>query len=219
MFDFRDNHHNFKLKSGKLALMGGTFDPIHFGHLVMAEAARIQFGFDQVLFVPSGKPPHKTGKYITSAIHRYMMTVLATMSNPYVHVSSFEIEREGPSYSIDTIKYFRGEYGPEVELYFITGADAMQEILTWKAVPELLQLCQFIAATRPGYCMSELEQVKAAIGPMGKERIHCVATPEIDISSTGIRERLKCGKSIKYLLPETVENYIYKQGLYGADGK
>jgi len=219
MVDFQDIHYNFKIKTGKLALMGGTFDPIHFGHLVMAEAARIQFGFDQVIFVPSGTPPHKTHKQITSAVHRYIMTVLATMSNPYVHVSSFEIEREGPSYSIDTIKYFRDEYGKEVDLYFITGADAMQEILTWKAVPELLKLCQFIAATRPGYCLTELEQVKEAIGPLGHARIHCVTTPEIDISSTDIRERLKNGKSIKYLLPETVEDYIYKQGLYGVGGK
>lgn len=217
MFDFPDD--NFICESGKLAIMGGTFDPIHFGHLVTAEAARIQYGFDHVIFIPSGQPPHKTGKMITPAMHRYVMTVLATMNNPYFRVSSFEIEREGPSYTIDTVKFFHNQYGDKVELFFITGADAMQEILTWKAVPELLTICQFIAATRSGYCLNELDCVKEALGRAGKERIHCVATPEIDISSTDIRQRLKEHKSIKYLVPEMVEHYIYNQGLYSSDGK
>jgi nicotinate-nucleotide adenylyltransferase len=218
MFNFPDDNKKIKLKTGKVAIMGGTFDPIHFGHLVTAEAARVQYGFDYVIFIPSGQPPHKAGKKITSATHRYIMTVLATMSNSYFRVSSVEIEREGPSYTIDTLMHFREQYGTGVELYFITGADAMQEILTWKAVPEILSICQFIAATRPGYRLAELERVKEAIGAISKERIHCVATPEIDISSTVIRERLKERKSIKYLVPETVEHYIYKQGLYGAMG-
>lgn len=204
---------------GKLAIMGGTFDPIHFGHLVTAEAARIQFGFDHVIFVPSGQPPHKDRKDITLAVHRYVMTILATMNNPYFRVSPFEVEREGPSYAIDTVKFFESKYGGKVELYFITGADAMQEILTWKAVPELLSICHFIAATRPGYCFTELEQVKKTLGPAGQQRIHCIATPEIDISSTDIRGRLQNDKSIKYLVPETVEHYIYSQRLYGCDGK
>lgn len=217
MFDFPED--NLICASGKLAIMGGTFDPIHFGHLVTAEAARIQYGFDHVIFIPSGQPPHKEGKEITLAAHRYVMTVLATMNNPYFRVSPFEVEREGPSYTIDTVKFFYDRYGDKVELFFITGADAMQEILTWKAVPELLNICQFIAATRPGYCLEELARVKKALGPTGKTRIHCVATPEIDISSTDIRQRLRENKSIKYLVPETVEHYIYNQCLYNSNGK
>jgi nicotinate-nucleotide adenylyltransferase len=147
------------------------------------------------------------------------MTVLATMNNPYFRVSPFEVEREGPSYAIDTVKFFTDKYGDKVQLYFITGADAMQEILTWRAVPELLNICHFIAATRPGYCFTELETVKETLGPAGKQRIHCITTPEIDISSTDIRQRLQNNKSIKYLVPETVEHYIYNQRLYGCNGK
>lgn len=211
--------HELMQENGKLAIMGGTFDPIHYGHLVTAEAARIQYGFDRVIFVPSGQPPHKPGRYITPAMHRYVMTILATMNNPYFCVSSFETEREGLSYTIETVKFFFEQYGKDMEIYFITGADAMQEILTWKAVPELLSICQFIAATRPGYCLKELDLVKEALGKAGKERIHCVATPEIDISSTDIRKRLKERKSIKYLVPDAVEHYIYNQGLYESNGK
>lgn len=217
MFDFPDN--DLICANGKLAIMGGTFDPIHYGHLVTAEAARIQYGFDHVIFVPSGQPPHKTGKYITAAAHRYVMTVLATMNNPFFRVSPFEVERGGPSYTIDTVKFFFDQYGDKAKLFFITGADATQEILTWKAVPELLSICQFIAAARAGYCFRELDRVIDALGRAGRERIHCFATPEIDISSTAIRQRLKEHKSIKYLVPDTVEHYIYNQGLYDCNGK
>lgn len=204
---------------GKLAIMGGTFDPIHLGHLVTAEAARVQYGFDHVIFVPSGQPPHKDRKDITAPAHRYVMTILATMNNPYFHVSSFEVERKCLSYTIDTVKFFYEQYGDKAELFFITGADAMQEILTWKAVPELLDTCQFIAAARTGCCFKALENVIKELGPAGKERIHFFATPEIDISSTGIRRSLKENKSIKYLVPDTVEHYIYNQHLYGCNGK
>lgn len=204
---------------GKLAIMGGTFDPIHMGHLLTAEAARVHYGFDHVIFVPSGQPPHKDRKDITAPAHRYVMTILATMNNPHFHVSPFEVERKRPSYTIDTVKFFFEQYGDKAELFFITGADAMQEILTWKAVPELLETCQFIAAARAGCCFKSLANVTKELGAAGQNRIHCFATPEIDISSTAIRERLKENKSIKYLVPETVEQYIYSQQLYGCNGK
>ena len=137
----------------RIGIMGGTFDPIHYGHLVTAEQAHYQFNLDKVVFVPSGLPPHKVGKHITSPGHRHMMTVLATTSNPHFEVSSIEVDRVGPSYTIDTVRAFRDRYGDEAGLYFITGADAILEMLEWKDSDTLLELCEFIAATRPGYAL------------------------------------------------------------------
>lgn len=197
----------------RLGIMGGTFDPIHFGHLVTAEVARDRFQLNKVIFVPSGHPPHKESSRITEAKHRYLMTVLAVASNPYFEVSGLEIERSGPSYAIDTVQEFRQTY-PSDLIYFITGADAILELLTWKNVEQLLKICYFIAATRPGYNLDYLDSILQKLPPKAAQRIFFLEVPALAISSTDIRRRLEEGCTIKYLLPENVEHYIIKKKLY-----
>ncbi len=193
--------------------MGGTFDPIHYGHLVTAEAARDRFKLDTVLFVPSGQPPHKKDYRVTSTEDRLMMTVLAVVTNEYFDVSRIEIDRQGYSYTIDTIKELRNQL-PDTELYFITGADAVLEILTWKSMSEILDDCHLVAATRPGYQLDGLRNdLKSAVGK-NIHKIHYFEVPALAISSTDIRNRVAEGMPIKYLLPESVEQYILKTRLY-----
>ena len=198
----------------RLGIMGGTFNPIHHGHLVMAEEVRNKFGLDKVIFVPTGNPPHKDSQELAAAQDRYLMTVLATMTNLYFEVSPLEIERQGVSYTIDTIKEFKKTYGKSTKIYFITGADAILSIFTWKNMEDLLESCSFIAATRPGYCLQELKSKIEAINPAYLKHIHLVEVPGIAVSSTDVRERIREGKPIKYLMPETVESYIIKNKLY-----
>ncbi|MDO4582408.1 MAG: nicotinate-nucleotide adenylyltransferase [Bacillota bacterium] len=194
----------------RLGIMGGTFNPIHYGHLVTAESARSKFGLDQVIFVPSGHPPHKRLRDNSDAEHRAMMTLLATITNPAFTMSRVELDREGYSYSYDTVNYFREQYGDGTEIFFITGADAILEIFTWKNAAELLRICTFIAATRPGFDLGDVHKL-----PEGwQDRIQLMRIPALSISSTDIRRRVHGGDTIKYLLPEAVENYILKQGLY-----
>lgn len=191
--------------------MGGTFDPIHYGHLIAAEEARYNFNLSQVIFVPCGIPPHKKDYKVTTAEHRYAMTLLATASNPYFSVSRVEIDRPGPSYAVDTIKIFRKQFCEGVELFFITGLDAVLEVLTWKNPDELVRLCHFIAVTRPGYDVQKLQERLPA---HYLDRISLLAIPGIDISSTMIRERVRKGEPIRYLTPDVVCDYIAKHGLY-----
>ncbi|SNX55163.1 nicotinate-nucleotide adenylyltransferase [Thermoanaerobacterium sp. RBIITD] len=198
----------------RLGIMGGTFDPIHFGHLVTAEAVRDKFNLDKVIFVPSGNPPHKIKRSITDKKVRYLMTILATVTNPYFEVSAIEIEREGYTYTIDTIKEFKKIYGDSTDIYFITGADAILEILTWKNAEELLDICNFVAATRPGYANDTINSKIKYIKRMFNKDIFQVTVPSLAISSTDIRNRVFEGRPIKYLLPESVERYIEKCGLY-----
>lgn len=198
----------------RLGIMGGTFDPIHFGHLVTAEAVRDKFNLDKVIFVPSGNPPHKIKRSITDKKVRYLMTILATVTNPYFEVSAIEIEREGYTYTIDTIKEFKKIYGDSTDIYFITGADAILEILTWKNAEELLNICNFVAATRPGYANDTINSKIKYIKRMFNKDIFQVTVPSLAISSTDIRNRVFEGRPIKYLLPESVERYIEKCGLY-----
>jgi nicotinate-nucleotide adenylyltransferase len=196
----------------KIGIMGGTFDPIHIGHLVAAEEARAVFRLDKVIFVPNYQPPHKPNVPVTNPEHRYAMVLLSIYTNPYFEVSRIEIERGGPSYAIDTVKEFRKLY-PDAEIYFITGADAIAEILSWKQGREILQLCKFIAVTRPGY---DIEKVKEKLRPVNNNSIEFLKITEINISSTEIRRRVREGKPIKYLVLDTVENYIYKHNLYAG---
>lgn len=200
----------------RIGLMGGTFDPIHYGHLVTAEGARVEFALDKVLFVPSGRPPHKATEQVTPAEHRYLMTVLATLGNPHFEVSRIDIDRPGPSYTVDTIEEARREWGPSAQLFFITGADAILEILTWKEPERLLGSCHVIAATRPGYDLSRLEGAIGDLWARFSSRIHVVQVPAMSISSSDIRERVRRGHPIRYLLPEAVADYIYKYRLYEA---
>ncbi len=201
------------LKPKKIAIMGGTFDPIHYGHLVTAEAVMHEYQIDRVLFIPSGQPPHKNDSQVTSAEHRYLMTLLATETNPRFFSSRIEIDREGYTYTIDTIRELKKMY-PETEIYFITGADAFSNILTWKNPELLLSSCHFVAATRPGYSRKKAAPQIEAVMERHADTLHYLEVPALSISSSEIRERIKEGRPIKYLLPETVENYIYKHGLY-----
>jgi nicotinate-nucleotide adenylyltransferase len=202
-------------KAKRVGIMGGTFDPIHLGHLVTAEAARSEFNLERVIFVPSGQPPHKKKKNISAKEFRYLMTFLATATNPYFEVSRTEIDRHGESYTIDTVKYMKDKMFSGGELFFITGADAILEIVTWKNVNELLEVVTFIAATRPGYDLNELKtRLSKELDNRFLEKIIALEVPAMAISSTDIRLRMKKNRSIKYLLPESVENFIHKNNLY-----
>src|SRR5438128_1927183 len=190
--------------------MGGTFDPIHHGHLVAAEAAVWEFDLDAVVFVPTGQPWMKAERTVTPPEHRYLMTVIATASNPKFSVSRIDVEREGPTYTVDTLEGFRREVGPGADLYFITGADAILEIFQWKDPEEVLGLAHFIAATRPGYDIARFEQEASTRHP----KVSVMDIPALAISSTDIRRRVRRGEPIAYLVPEGVQAYIGKMGLY-----
>jgi nicotinate-nucleotide adenylyltransferase len=193
----------------RVGVMGGTFDPIHYGHLVTAEEAVMQFGLDEVVFVPTGNPWMKADRPVSSTEDRYLMTVVATASNPRFSVSRAEIDREGPTYTVDTLRQFADDH-PDAELYFITGADAMLEIFDWKDPDEVLSLAHFIAATRPGYDLARFEAAARTDHP----KVSTMDIPALAISSSDIRARVHEGRAIRYLLPEGVKSYIEKQGLY-----
>ena len=197
----------------RIGIMGGTFDPVHYGHLVAAEGARCHFNLDKVIFVPAGSPPHKIPKQISGANHRLVMTHLAVSSNPFFTVSAIEIEREGKTYTIDTVREISG-LCRDADIYFITGADAVLEILSWKNVLELLSMCFIIAATRPGYKLVSLKEGLPGLSDDELKKIIIMEVPALAISSTDIRQRILAGKPIKYLLPENVEKYIKEQSLY-----
>jgi nicotinate-nucleotide adenylyltransferase len=193
----------------RVGVMGGTFDPIHYGHLVTAEEAVMQFGLEEVVFVPTGRPWMKADQIVSPTEDRYLMTVVATASNPRFSVSRAEIDREGPTYTVDTLRQFADEH-PDAELYFITGADAMLEIFDWKDPEGILSLAHFIAATRPGYDLRRFEVAASTQHP----KVTTMDIPALAISSSDIRERVREGRAIRYLLPEGVKSYIEKQGLY-----
>lgn len=194
--------------------MGGTFNPIHYGHLVTAEAARDAFDLDRVIFIPAGQPPHKPGMTVAAANHRYLMTFLAIAPNVHFELSRVEIDREGPSYTSETLKHFH-TLDPTTEWFFVTGADAILEIASWHSPENILQYAHLIAASRPGYSLSRLQAVEEQLGgPQLGHRVHQLEVPALAISSSQIRERLRQGLSIKYLVPEGVEQYIAKEHLY-----
>ena len=197
----------------RVGILGGTFDPIHIGHLMLAEAVRDEYDMEQVLFIPAAQPPHKLGRKISPAEDRFMMTVLATCSNPAFEVSDIEMRREGPSYSVDTVRALLRASGGDTEFFFIAGTDIIREIHTWERIEELLTICPFIAASRPG-CRPDVERTCTILGDIGVRQIHLLNTPELEISSTDIRERVARGDSIRYIVPREVEQYIYKKGLY-----
>ena len=197
----------------RVGILGGTFDPIHIGHLMMAEAVRDEYELESVLFIPAAQPPHKLGRKISPAEDRYLMTVLATCSNRAFEVSDIEMRREGPSYTIDTVRALLRATGGDAEFFFIAGTDIVRELHTWERIEELLAVCPFIAASRPG-CRPDVERTRALLGDLGVKQIHLLNTPELEISSTDIRERIARGASIRYIVPREVEQYIYKKGLY-----
>lgn len=198
----------------RLGIMGGTFDPIHYGHLVTAEQAREALDLDLVLFMPAGSPAFKQDQQVTGAEDRYAMTVLATAANPAFYASRFEIDREGITYTVDTLQELRDHYPQNVEFYFITGADAIIDIVTWHDAERLAGLATLIAATRPGY---DIGQAKARIADSGIDfDVRYIEIPALAISSTNIRRRVRDGSSVRYLTSESVIGYIRKNDLYAS---
>jgi nicotinate-nucleotide adenylyltransferase len=189
----------------RLGVMGGTFDPVHHGHLVAASEVQSRFELDEVAFVPSGHPWQKGRGRVAPAEHRYLMTVIATASNPLFWVSRVDIDRPGPTYTIDTLRDLRTQR-PDADLFFITGADALEQIVSWKDAPELFDLAHFIGVTRPGYTLSDAHLPQAAVS--------LVDVPAMAISSSTCRERVHNGLPIWYLVPDGVVQYIAKHRLY-----
>jgi nicotinate-nucleotide adenylyltransferase len=192
----------------RLGVMGGTFDPIHHGHLVAASEVQFWFHLDEVVFVPTGQPWQKSDQKVSPAEDRYLMTVIATASNPRFSVSRVDIDRPGPTYTVDTLRDLRSLRGPEWELYFITGADALEQILSWRDLDELFELAHFVGCTRPGHTLSD------AGLPEGK--VTLVEVPALAISSTECRQRVSDGEPIWYLVPDGIVQYITKRRLYAV---
>jgi nicotinate-nucleotide adenylyltransferase len=190
----------------RLGIMGGTFDPIHHGHLVAASEVAHYFSLDEVIFVPTGRPWQKNGRNVSPAEDRYLMTVIATAANPRFSVSRVDIDRPGETYTIDTLRDLRAERGPDVEFFFITGADALAKMISWRDADDLFKMAHFVGCTRPGH----------RLAPTGlpDERVSLVEIPALSISSTECRARVRDHSPIWYLVPDGVVQYISKRGLY-----
>jgi nicotinate-nucleotide adenylyltransferase len=186
--------------------MGGTFDPIHHGHLVAASEVADRFALDEVVFVPTGWPWQKGQVVVSPPEDRYLMTVIATAANPRFHVSRADIDRDGPTYTVDTLRDLRELYGEETELFFITGADALQRILSWKDAELMFKLAHFVGVTRPGFALTDAH--------LPADTVSLVQVPAMAISSTDCRARVAAGKPVWYLVPDGVVQYIAKRHLY-----
>jgi len=189
----------------RVGVMGGTFDPIHHGHLVAASEAAAKLGLDEVVFVPTGRPALKEHLVVTEPEHRYLMTVIATASNPRFTVSRVDIERPGQTYTIDTLRDLAAQR-PDADLFFITGADAIAQMVRWKDVDSLWSMAHFVAVTRPGHVMP--------LTGIPEESVTRIEIPALTISSTDCRERARSGQPVWYLVPDGVVQYISKHGLY-----
>lgn len=201
----------------RLGIMGGTFDPIHYGHLVTAEQAREALDLDLVLFMPAGSPAFKQDRQVSDSEDRYAMTLLATAANPAFLASRFELDREGITYTVDTLRELRSRYPQNVKLFFITGADAILDIVSWHNADQIGDLATLIAATRPGY---DIEKAKARIADANLDiDVYYIEIPSLAVSSTNLRERVAAGKSIRYLTSESVMGYIKKKNLYMQVGE
>lgn len=196
----------------RLGIMGGTFDPIHIGHLACAEQAREAFGLDAVVFIPAGKPAFKLKRNVTNAEQRFRMCQLAVESNPAFDVSRVEIDRPGVTYTADTLRELRAHYPQNVQLFFITGADAVCSILKWRESAAIADLADLIAVTRPGYVLTE--EQRQTIEQAGNFRIHLLEATGLAVSSSDLRARVAAGKSIRYLTMQRVLDYIHEQQLY-----
>lgn len=193
----------------RLGVMGGTFDPIHHGHLVAASEVAARFGLDEVVFVPTGTPWQKAGRRVSNREDRYLMTVIATASNPRFSVSRVDIDREGNTYTVDTLKDLARERGDDVDLFFITGADALTSILTWRGADELFDLAGFVGVSRPGVDLSSRD-----ISHLPADKVTRLEVPALAISSTECRRRVSDGLPLWYLVPDGVVQYVAKRGLY-----
>ncbi len=194
----------------RIGIMGGTFDPIHIAHLVAAEEAATARALDEVIFIPARQPPHKRGEPLTDASHRLAMTRAAVADNPRFSVSTIEMDREGPSFTVDTLRELQA---PGVELSFIVGMDSLAELPTWHDPSEILSLAELVAVYRGGWDRVDMAELEAAL-PAVRGRVQVVAIPALDISSTDVRRRVAEGRPIRYLVPDSVIDYIIRNGLY-----
>lgn len=190
----------------RVGVMGGTFDPIHHGHLVAASEVADSFALDEVIFVPTGQPWQKSERVVSPAEHRYLMTVIATASNPRFNVSRVDVDRRSPTYTVDTLRDLRTQLGDKTDLFFITGADALAKILSWKDAAQVFELAHFIGVTRPGFRLSDSH--------LPADSVSLVQVPAMAISSTDCRNRVAAGQPIWYLVPDGVVQYITKHNLY-----
>ncbi len=197
----------------KLGVLGGTFDPVHNGHLAIAREVRVRLALDEVLFVPAGCPWLKAARPVSPAERRIEMLRLALEREPHFRLSTLEIDRGGPTYTIDTIRELKERLGSGDELYFILGADSLSELPKWRQPETIIRLCTLVAVPRPGYSFPDLAAMEKAIPGIGR-RVIWLDAPNIDISATEIRDRLARGESIKDLVPGPVADYIREQGLY-----
>ena len=197
----------------RVGVVGGTFDPVHLGHLAMGEEARVQLGLDQVLFLPAGQPWMKDGRPLSPAEHRVEMLKLATASNPYFRVCLEEVNRPGPTYTVDTLETLLTNLGAETVLFFIVGQDALQEFHRWKEPENLLTLCHLVLVEREGYGEFDLAEMAVRF-PAAAERVQALAMPTMGISSTEARRRAAEGVSLRYHVPDAVAGYIEALGLY-----
>ncbi len=192
----------------RLGVMGGTFDPIHHGHLVAASEVQAWFGLDEVVFVPTGQPWQKSDRTVSPAEHRYLMTVIATASNPRFSVSRVDVDRAGPTYTVDTLRELQVQHHG-TDLYFITGADALAQILTWRQPDDVFALAEFVGCTRPGHRIED-----DTLQRLPRDRVTIVEIPALAISSTDCRDRVARGEPVWYLVPDGVVQYIAKHRLY-----
>jgi nicotinate-nucleotide adenylyltransferase len=202
-----------------IGLIGGTFDPIHYAHLAIAEEVHTALGLTETVFIPAGQPPHKLGQEHTEPYHRLAMVQLAIASNPHFRLSRVEIDRQGPSYLVDTLRILHDQWGANTELFFVIGWDSLKEFHTWyRAIDILAQLTRLVAVKRPGY-EEEREYTKELETrlPGITQRLVVVPAPQLAISSTDLRRRVAEGRPIKYQTPEPVERYIMEHGLYRAN--
>ena len=193
-------------RPARVGVMGGTFDPIHHGHLVAASEVASLFDLDEVVFVPTGEPWQKHRRPVSAAEDRYLMTVIATASNPRFSVSRVDVDRGGPTYTVDTLRDLRDEHGADTDFFFITGADALEQIFSWRDADELFAMAHFVGCTRPGHNLTDPGL------PAGKASL--VEIPALAISSTACRERVRRGEPVWYLVPDGIVQYINKRGLY-----
>ncbi len=199
----------------RVGVLGGTFDPVHNGHLIIAEEAQSKLGLSQILFIPAGRPWFKDGENVSDMKWRLDMLRLAVEGNPSFSIDTQELERPGASYTVDTIEQLAARMGDGVELYFIIGLDALSELGRWKEPVKLASICHFATMRRPGYTDLDIAALDSDV-PGVSERIHVLDNVQVDISSSGIRERVEKGLSIRYLVPAAVRCYIEENGLYKA---
>ena len=203
----------------RVGLYGGSFNPIHVGHLLIARSVAEQLGLEKVYLIPAAVPPHKPKHNLAGPEHRWQMVCLAAEGEDFLEPSECELRRQGPSYTIDTVKHFAEQIGPEAELHWIVGADSLSELTTWYQIERLLDMCKIITAARPGWEQVDTSGLSRHLGRGQVQRLMdgVLQTPRIEISSSDIRHRVAKGLPIRYLVPSAVEEYIAKHGLYRPD--